>query len=83
MGGALRVTVFVVDAADAFPGRIYKMTLDGKILGVLGKAGKQPKQFNWVHAIACPSENEVWAAELLTWRIQKLILKPGARTTNP
>ena len=30
---------------DAFPGRIYKVSLDGKVLGVLGKAGKQPKQF--------------------------------------
>ena len=25
-------------AADAYPGRIYKMTLDGKVLGVLGMA---------------------------------------------
>ena len=25
-------------SADAFPGRIYKMTLDGKVLGVLGTA---------------------------------------------
>ena len=24
-------------ASDAFPGRVYKMTLDGKVLGVLGK----------------------------------------------
>ncbi|RZF25032.1 6-bladed beta-propeller [Paraburkholderia sp. UYCP14C] len=65
----------VLYAADAFPGRIYKMTLDGKVLGVLGKAGKQPKQFGWIHEMACPSENVLFVAELLNWRIQKLVLR--------
>ncbi|HUK35782.1 MAG TPA: peptidyl-alpha-hydroxyglycine alpha-amidating lyase family protein [Vicinamibacterales bacterium] len=67
----------VLYAADAFPGRIYKVSLDGKMLGVLGKAGKQPKQFGWIHEIACPSENELWVAEVLNWRVQKLVLHPG------
>jgi DNA-binding beta-propeller fold protein YncE len=66
----------VMYAADAFPGRIYKLTLDGKILGVLGRAGKQPKQFGWIHEIACPSENELYVAEIVNWRVQKLILRP-------
>ncbi|MGF6773683.1 sugar lactone lactonase YvrE [Paraburkholderia sp. GAS199] len=64
----------VLYSADAFPGRIYKLTLDGKVLGVLGKAGKQPKQFGWIHEMACPSENTLFVAELLNWRIQKLVL---------
>ena len=63
-------------ASDAYPGRIYKLSLDGKVLGVLGKAGKQMGQFGWIHEIACPSENELYVAELLNWRIQKLILQP-------
>ena len=63
-------------SADAFPGRIYKLSLDGKVLGVLGKAGHQVKQFGWVHEIACPSENELYVGELLNWRMQKLTLKP-------
>jgi len=66
----------VLYAADAFPGRIYKVSLDGKILGVLGKAGKQLKQFGWIHEIACPSENELYVAEILNWRVQKLQLHP-------
>jgi hypothetical protein len=70
----------VLYAADAYPGRIYKLTLDGKILGVLGKAGKQPKQFGWVHEIACPSENELYVAEILNWRVQKLSLHPDRST---
>jgi hypothetical protein len=64
----------VLYSADAFPGRIYKMTLEGKILGVLGESGKQPKQFGWIHQMACPSENVLFVAELLNWRVQKLVL---------
>ncbi len=64
-------------SSDSFPGRIYKLSLDGKVLGVLGKSGKQLKQFGWIHEIACPSENELYVAEILNWRVQKLILKPA------
>ncbi|HVO93984.1 MAG TPA: peptidyl-alpha-hydroxyglycine alpha-amidating lyase family protein [Terriglobales bacterium] len=70
----------VLYSADAYPGRIYKLTLDGKVLGVLGEAGKQLKQFGWVHEIACPSENELYVAEVLNWRVQKLVLHPGQET---
>ena len=67
----------VLYASDAYPGRIYKMTLDGHVLGVLGKAGRAPKQFGWIHEMACPSENELYVAELLNWRVQKLELHPA------
>ena len=66
----------VLYASDAFPGRIYKLTLDGKVLGYLGESGKQLKQFGWVHEIACPSENVLYVAELLNWRVQRLVLHP-------
>lgn len=66
----------VLFSSDGYPGRIYELSLDGKMLGVLGKSGKQLKQFGWVHQIACPSENTLFVAELLNWRIQKLILEP-------
>src|SRR3989454_1561667 len=66
----------VLYTSDAFPGRIYKLSLDGKVLGVLGKSGKQLGQFGWIHEIACPSADELYVAELLNWRIQKLILEP-------
>jgi DNA-binding beta-propeller fold protein YncE len=67
----------VLYSADAFPGRIYKLSLDGKVLGVLGKSGKQLKEFGWIHELACPSENTLYVAELLNWRVQKLILEPA------
>jgi hypothetical protein len=65
----------VLFVSDAYPGRIYKLSLDGKLLGVLGKSGKQPKQFGWIHEIACPSDKELYVAELLNWRVQKLTLR--------
>jgi sugar lactone lactonase YvrE len=64
----------VLYSSDAFPGRIYKLGLDGQVLGMFGKTGKQLGQFGWIHEIACPSENELYVAELLNWRVQKLVL---------
>ena len=66
----------VLYTSDAYPGRVYKLSLDGRVLGVLGESGKQLKQFGWIHEIACPSENVLYVAELLNWRVQKLLLHP-------
>jgi hypothetical protein len=63
-------------ASDAFPGRVYKLSLDGRVLGMLGSSGRQMKEFGWIHEIACPSENTIFVAELLNWRVQKLLLHP-------
>jgi hypothetical protein len=65
----------ILFVADAYPGRIYKLSLDGTVLGWLGGAGKQMKQFGWVHQIACPTENDLYVAEVLNWRVQKLTLR--------
>jgi hypothetical protein len=66
----------ILYSSDGYPGRIYKLKLDGTVLGVLGESGKQLKQFGWIHQIACPSVDELFVAELLNWRVQKLILEP-------
>jgi streptogramin lyase len=68
----------VLYSSDANSGKIFKLDLNGTILGAFGSFGKQPKEFGWIHQITCPSTNELWVGELLNWRIQKLILKPGA-----
>jgi hypothetical protein len=61
------------------------MDLEGHVLGVLGKAGKQLKQFGWIHEIHCQSENELYVGEVLNWRVQKLELHPakGGPTAKP
>ena len=63
-------------SSDAVPGRVYKLTLEGEVLGVLGDAGKKVGEFGWIHQIACPTENELWVGEILNWRVQKLTLQP-------
>lgn len=63
-------------AADEHPGRIYQLTLDGEILGMLGGSGKQLGQFNWIHNIDCSQEGVLYIADLNNWRVQKLILNP-------
>ena len=63
-------------SSDANSGKVFKLDLDGNLLGTFGSFGKQPKQFGWIHEIACPSENELYVGELLNWRMQKLMLKP-------
>lgn len=60
---------------STFPGRLFKVSLEGKVLGVIGKSGRQLKQFSGVHQLACPSETEVYTAETSNWRVQKLLLK--------
>ena len=68
--------------SDEEPGRIYKMTLDGKMLGWIGESGRGPKQFNWIHGLACPSENELLCADMNNWRIQKVTLHPERLSTS-
>jgi DNA-binding beta-propeller fold protein YncE len=56
-------------------GEIYKMTLDGKIVGKFGTAGKLIKEFGSVHEMDCRSETELYVGEITNWRVQKLTLK--------
>ena len=62
----------VMYTADYNPGRIYKSTLDGKLLGVFGQQGLKIGQFGHPHNITCPAENELYTGENRTWRIQKV-----------
>jgi hypothetical protein len=61
----------------AVTGEIYKMELDGTIVGKFGKAGKQLGSFSTVHEIDCRNENELLVSEITAWRVQKLILFPS------
>src|SRR5579863_2919393 len=56
-------------------GEIYKLELDGKIVGKFGRAGKLPKEFGTVNAIDCRRENELYVGEIGNWRLQKVTLK--------
>jgi sugar lactone lactonase YvrE len=59
-------------------GEIYKMELDGTILGRFGHASKEFGGFQVVHMMDCRNPNEIIVAEIESWRVQKLLLKPQA-----
>ncbi|HXD16493.1 MAG TPA: peptidyl-alpha-hydroxyglycine alpha-amidating lyase family protein [Vicinamibacterales bacterium] len=63
-------------------GEMYKMELDGKIVGRFGEAGKQLKQFGSVHEIDCRDPNGIVVGELTNWRAQKLLLKAPTASTQ-
>jgi NHL repeat len=60
-------------------GEIYKMELDGTIVGKFGKSGKQLGEFSGLHEIDCRNPNELYISEIQLWRVQKLILHPSGK----
>jgi streptogramin lyase len=56
-------------------GEIYKLKLDGAVLGKFGKAGKLPKEFGTVNSMDCRTENSLLVGEVGNMRIQKISLR--------
>jgi hypothetical protein len=54
---------------------IYKVRLDGTVVGKFGTAGKLPKEFGLANSLECRSENELLIGEMTNWRVQKVSLK--------
>ena len=57
-------------------GEIYKLELDGTILGKFGHASKEFGGFQVVHMMDCRNPNEIIVGEIESWRVQKLMLQP-------
>ena len=64
-------------------GEIYKMKLDGTVLGQFGKMGKALKEFASVHHLSCKNPNELYITEIMSWRVQKILLNPGQTPRAP
>jgi DNA-binding beta-propeller fold protein YncE len=56
-------------------GEIYKMSLDGKIEGKFGRAGKMLKEFGTANAIDCRTDNTLLVGEIGNLRVQKVVLR--------
>ena len=67
-------------ASWAITGEIYKMELDGTIIGKFGKAGKALGEFQTVHGLDCRNPDELTVSEIAAWRVQRIKLRP---TTAP
>ncbi len=65
----------VLYVGDINPSRIYKMSLEGKLLGILGEPGGKLGEFRGIHALACQDDHTLWVGELLNWRAQKITVE--------
>ena len=66
----------------ATTGEVYKMELDGTVIGRFGKAGHAFKEFSSIHQMDCRNPDEVYVAEITEWRVQKILLRPQTRSTG-
>jgi hypothetical protein len=66
----------------AYTGEVYKMKLDGTIVGKFGKAGKALGEFATIHQMDCRDPNVIFTAEINNWRSQKIVLKPRTGTAT-
>jgi hypothetical protein len=55
-------------------GEIYKLELNGTVVGKFGQAGKGPKDFGSVNAIDCRTPSSLYVAEAGNWRVTKVDL---------
>jgi hypothetical protein len=56
-------------------GEIYKVRLDGTIVGRFGSVGKPIGRFGTVNAIDCRLENDLLVGEVGNWRVQRVTLR--------
>jgi hypothetical protein len=56
--------------------RVAKADKNGNWLKSWGDRGDKPGEFNTPHNIAADAKGNIYVAELLNWRVQKLILHP-------
>jgi hypothetical protein len=56
-------------------GRVYKLDLNGTVLGSFGKLGRLPEWFDSVHALACPDEKTLYLAQDFSYHFEKMVLQ--------
>jgi hypothetical protein len=66
----------------AVSGEVYKMELDGTVVGKFGQAGKALKDFTTIHEIDCKTDNDLVVGEIDGYRVQHILLHPATRTPS-
>ena len=61
--------------AHGHAGQVMKLDLDGNVLGVTGRQGKALGQFGEAHFLAVSAQGDIFVADTLNWRVQKLVRK--------
>lgn len=55
--------------------RVFKVDLEGNVLGVFGQPGRIPGQTAGIHHLAVSPSGDIYTGELSGWRIQKFVQK--------
>ena len=56
-------------------GAIYKMELNGTVVGKFGKAGKKAGEYGTVNEVDCRNPNQLYVGEVGNYRVQKVTLR--------
>ena len=56
-------------------GHVYKLDLEGHVLGKFGKLGRLPGWFDSIHALACPDEKTLYLANEFSYHFDKVVLQ--------
>jgi DNA-binding beta-propeller fold protein YncE len=59
--------------AHGHTGKIIKLDLDGNVLGATGGQGKGPNRYGEAHFLALDRKEDIYVADTLNWRVQKLV----------
>jgi DNA-binding beta-propeller fold protein YncE len=62
------------DSESMDNGEIYKLQLNGQVVGKFGKAGRLAKEFGMTNALDCRTDTNLWVGEVWNWRAQKVTL---------
>jgi len=61
--------------AHGHTGKIIKLDLHGNVLGATGGQGKGPNRYGEAHFLALDRREDIYIADTLNWRVQKLVKK--------
>ena len=61
--------------AHGHTGKIIKLDLNGNALGATGGQGKGPNRYGEAHFLALDKKENIYVADPLNWRVQKLVKK--------
>jgi DNA-binding beta-propeller fold protein YncE len=63
----------VLYMCDGVNSRIIRVSLEGRVLGVLGSFGKVPGKLDVPHYIAVDSTGAIYSADFRNWRVDKFV----------
>lgn len=68
--------------AHGHAGRVMKLDLECNVLGATGGQGKGPNRYGEAHFLALDRREDIYVADTLNWRVQKLVKRAVRRARD-